>query len=419
MNTGTPRASSPLEDAVHDLEARLAQYPSTRYPAQHATAAFHLGTAYLQGGRAAEARGLLSTSHDLFARVGMALEQAKALMMCGVSHREVGDLERAVACFTDAADTFDELGERAEQGAAAYNLSVALAAMGRTPTALAAMARAADLLESTGQLPQAAAAYREQGATLLQTDRAGQAVPLLERSAELARQTGDLAGLGAASNILGLARLALEDSSGAVAALTEAVGAYPRTLRPREHAMSKANLALAYEQNANPARARLSARQVASLPQLDPQVTAQVQGILRRLSDAETSDLFAVLDQEVPDQWPAVVREETTRWSLGGSDVRNRGVTLFLLGVLERPADSYALAEALLAVVLELPPDSYDELIQALALATSRLPEDDARVRVGSVFSSALARFAMPQWQRTVAALNTASIELGEPANWR
>lgn len=420
MSAGNRRAMPAAADnTVPDLEARLAQYPSTRYPVQHATAAFHLGTAYLHRGDVEQARELLDTSHDLFARVGMVLEQAKAQMMCGVALREAGDLENALIRLTDAADTFDESGEHAEQGAAAYNLSVVLTAMGRPSAALTAMARAAALLESSGQLPQAAAAYREQGAALLRTDHADQAVPLLEHGADLARRAGDLAGLGAASNVLGLARLALEDTRGAVVALTEAVGAYPRSLRPHEHAMAKANLALAYHHDADPARARLVARQVSNLPDLDPQVAAQVREVLVGSPDADGPDLFSVLDREDPDRWPAIIREETARWSLGGPSERARGVSEFIGGLLERPAESHAWAASLLSVILELPPEDFNEMVHEVAHATSRLADEESRARVRTVFASALVRFAMPQWQRTVAALNAASADLGEKAQWR
>jgi len=54
MSTGADAATG-LDDRTGELEARLARYPVDRYPVQHATTAFHLGTAHLQRGSVTQA----------------------------------------------------------------------------------------------------------------------------------------------------------------------------------------------------------------------------------------------------------------------------------------------------------------------------------------------------------------------------
>jgi len=87
-------------------------------------------------------------------------------------------------------------------------------------------------------------------------------------------------------------------------------------------------------------------------------------------------------------------------------------------GLLTRSGASYNVAEALLQVVLELPPRPYALMVAALVAAgAGRSEQDNDRLR--TVLSSAMARFAMPQWQRLAASLNAAAAEAGLPGQWR
>jgi hypothetical protein len=97
---------------------------------------------------------------------------------------------------------------------------------------------------------------------------------------------------------------------------------------------------------------------------------------------------------------------------------RHDVLTGLLNGMLARPAACYDLAESLLQVVLELPPRSYDLLVTAIVHASAGRPEQDS-ARLQSVVGSALARFAMPQWQRLAASLNAAAEAAGLAATWR
>ncbi len=401
-----------------ELVARLSRYPAGRYPAQHATAAFHLGTAYLQGGRVEEALRALRDAYDVFDRLGMRLEQAKTLTMYGVALREAGRADLAGPAFEQAVKAFAELEQPAEEAAASYNLGLVLQDQRDPAAAQRAMAYARELFLQAGQHGQAGAAAREHGASLLWSGDVASALPLLEEAAELAERGRDLPGLGAAANALGLAHLASDDAAAAVLALSRAVGAFPRSMRPAEHAMAKANLAMAYERAGNPARARLAARQALAVQNADPQVQALAQDVLRRLRGKTGADLLTVLDQEPQERWPAIVREEALRWCDAGPLERMRAVGGYLDGLLSRPGASYDLAESLLAVILELPPNSYAALVTAIVQDTARRAQSDAE-RVQAVVGSAMARFAIPQWQRLAASLNAAATTAGQSASWR
>ncbi len=406
------------DEGTVQLESRLGRYPPDRYPVQHATVAFHLGTAYLQRGRVADATPLLHTASDIFAQLGMRLESGKALTMLGVAWRESGRSEVARPKFEQAAQIFRELEQPAEEAAASYDLGLVLYEQGDTASAHEAMGHAHKLFLQAGYAAQAAAAARERGAALLTAGTVGLALPLLEEAAALAERAGDLPGLGAAANALGLAHLAGGDSAAAVAALSRSVGAFPRSMRPAEHAMAKANLAVAHEQAGNSARARLAALQALALPSADPQVHAQAQQLLHRLAGGTQTDLLAVLDAEPRERWPAILREEALRWCDACPADRLEEVGGFFDGLLIRAGTSYDLAESLLAVLLELPPGQYSELVTAIVHTTGGRTQADSE-RVRAVIGSAMARFPLPQWQRLASSLNAAATSAGQPTGWR
>ena len=397
---------------------RLGRFPAERYPVQHATTQFHLGSQLLHTGDAPPALEALTVAQDLFIRCGLRLEAAKAAVMRGVGLRSVGRLGDAAVVFEKAAAELADLDQPAEQAAALYNAGLVRHDRGDVDAAHAAWRSARELFLSAGHPARAAAAARDHGASLLTAGDVGGAVALLQQALSLAQRAGDGAGAGAAGNVLGLAHLAAGDPVSAVAALRDALGWFPRALRPAGHAMVKANLALAHEQAGDLARARLAARQALAVPGAAPPVRLQAQQVLTRRPGRADEDLLSVLDSEAREQWVPVVREEVLRLAGTGAVERIAVVRGFLDGVLTRPPAAYALAETLLHVVLELPPRTYDALVAAVVASCSGRPEQDAD-RLRAVLSSALARFAVPQWQRLAASLNAAAEAAGEPATWR
>jgi tetratricopeptide (TPR) repeat protein len=400
------------------LVDRLARYPVERYPVQHATTQFHLGSALLHTGQAAPALAALSVARDVFTAAGMQLETGKATLMQAIALRAAGRPEEAVTTFRTAGELLAPLDQPVEQAAVAYNLGLVLQDLADHDGAHAAWTRARELFLAAGYPAQAGAAARDHGASLLTRGDVAGALPLLEQAAALAERAGDDSGTAAAANVLGLAHLAAQDPAAAVGVLRRALAFVPRTVRPADHAMVKANLALAHEQAGDRARARLAALQAGAVSSAAAPVRAQAQEVLSRLPGRPADDLLTVLDDEDREQWDAVVREEVLR----AVDLPDAGrcavVSGFLDGVLARPESSYTLAETLLGVVIELPPRSYSLLVEALVAAFALRPEDEAE-RLQAVLSSAMARFAMPQWQRLAASLNTAAQASGQPATWR
>lgn len=401
-----------------ELVAKLATYPVARYPVQHATTAFHLATLHLQCDRIDMAVPLLSTAYETFGRLGMRLEETKVLMMHGVALREGGRGDLAAVTFQRAAQAFGELEQPAEEAAASYNLGLTLHQLGDPVAAQEAWVRAYELFLQAGHLTQAGAAARERGASLLTSGDVGAALPVLAEAATLAHRAGDLPGLGAAANALGLAHLAAGDADTAVLEFSRAVGAYPRSLRAAEHAMVKANLAVAHERVGNQARARLAARQALAIASADPPVREQAQLLLGRLSGDHEVDLLAVLAEEPSQRWAPIVREEVLRWCDAPRPERLRLVRGFLDGLLARPGETYDLAESLIAVIVELPPPPYAEMVASIVAVSCELePEDEEQVR--SIIGSSMARFAIPQWQRLAGSLNAAESAAGRPGGWR
>ncbi len=400
------------------LLARLQQYPVARYPVQHATTQFHLGSVLLHAGDSAAALDALVTARNIFSVAGMRLEQAKTTVQLGVALRTAGRLHEAAAAFTAAAAGLGTLDQPAEQAAASYNLGLVHQDRGDLQAAHAAWTEARELFLATHYPAQAAAAARDHGGSLLAAGEAGQAIPLLEQAATLAESASDLLGLGAAANVLGLAYLAKDDPAAAIPALRRALAAFPRSTRPGDYAMVKANLALAYERAGDVARARTAAGQSLAIAHAAPLVRMQAQQVLARLPGPADGDLLRVLDTEDHEQWAAVIREEVLRVGDLPDPARRALLRAVFDGLLARSGASYDLAEALLQVVLELPPRPYDLMVAAMVAAGAGRSEHDSD-RLSTVFSSAMARFAMPQWQRLAASLNAAATEAGLPAHWR
>lgn len=399
------------------LVERLGRYPVQRYPVQHATTQFHLGSVLLHAGDTIPALQALTAAGEVFERSGMRLEQAKATVLLGVALRTAGRLEEATAALTRAGAELGALGQRAEQAAAAYDLGLVHQDSGDPEAAAAAWSQARELFLEAGFPAQAAASARDHGASLLAMGKSSDALPLLERALALAEQAGDEPGTGAAANALGLAQLAEGDTDGATAALRRALAAYPRSVRPADHAMAKANLALAYDQAGDGARARLAAGQALAIHSAAAPVRAQAQQLLGRRSGRASEDLIEVLDTEPRDQWVAVLREEMLRAVDLSTAHRCAVVSGFLDGAVARPGASYDLVESLLQVVIELPPRTYELLVSAIVTACADSVRDPDRVR--AVIGSTMARFALPQWQRLAASLNAAARQTGQPATWR
>lgn len=400
------------------LRERLGRHPVERYPVQHATTQFHLGSVLLQSGDGARALEALGAAQQVFSAAGMRIECAKAGVMMGVALRSVQRPEAAAQALRAAYSVLEGLGADAEQAAAAYNLGLVLADTGDDAAARDAWQCARELFLTAGHPLQAAAAAREHGASLLRSGDPEAALPLLVQAASLAERGGDDAGTAAAGNALGLAHLSAGDAGTAVEVLRRALAFAPRTVRPADHAMVKANLALAYEQHGNAPRARLAAAQALAVPDAASPVRAQAQDLLGRLPGRLDADLLGVLDEEDVDGWVPLLREEVLRVADSAAGQRQALVRGLLDGVLTRPGRAYDLVEALLQVVLELPPRPYAAFAQAVVAACAGRPQEESD-RLRAVVSSALARFALPQWQRLAASLNAAAAAAGEPGGWR
>ena len=397
------------DPAILELERRLRRYPVDRYPVQHATARFHLGVALADAGDLDAAEAALRAAAALFGDTRLWVEQAKALNALGAVLRLAGRFGEAAAALAEAAESFRTAAQPLEEGAARFNLGLVRRSLREHEGAAAVLEDARRLLDERRVPAQAAAAARELGVTLLEIGDLASASEWLEEAARLCAEHGDRAGLGAALNALGLARLAAGEPAAAVEALRDAAAAHPRPVRPQEHAMAKANLALAHERGGNLARARMAAAQALAVPEAPPPVVEQARAALARLGPPDGA-VLAVLDEEPVERWPAVVREELRR--LLGSPVEEREAELgrWVEATAGRGAD---FAEAWLAALLELPPTEFETLVRAIVRAAGRL-EPGAAERVRAEVASASARFHVPQLLRLREIFDRAAADLGQ-----
>ncbi len=400
---------------IDELQDRLRRYPADRYPVQHATAQFHLGSALIGAGEPEAAMQALRTSAELFGE-RLPVEQAKAKNMVGAALLLLGRLGEAAEAFAQAASVFQEHELALEEGAARFNLGLVRRDVGDTDAALESFRRAGELFEAQKVAGQSSAAARELGATLLAMGNLEAATDALERATEWAYRIGDNTALGAATNALGLAHLASGRVAEAIEALRTAAVASPRSIRPEGYAMAKANLALAYAEAGDSPRARLAARQALGTSAAPAPVVEQAAGVLERLGES-VGDLFLVLDGEDQDRWLALVREEMARWADASPLERRREAAAWVQGQLERPAASTELAEAWVGALLELPPGEMESLIQAAVAALFDFDLEE-RERFRSDVSRAMVRFNPPQWLRLKDTFNRIATEMGEEPQW-
>jgi len=347
------------DEALEELARRLDRHPAGRYPVQHATTRFHMGALLLERDDPKAAAAVLEPAIELLAR--LPAEQAKVRNLWGVALRATGDLDESAAAFVSAAHGFEAAEMELERAAASFNLGLVRLQLGEPAAAATEFATAAEAFEREGALLQAAMARREQGSALLRAGRAAEAVPLLTRAFSEAERSADDAGRGQAANSLGLALLATGDVAGAVAALRRAVAAHPPGIRPEPHAMAKANLALAFEAAADRPRARLAAAQALAWGPPRGPVHDQSVVLLDRLGPP-TDDLARMLDDEDQAHWPALIREEATRWLRLGQQEAEAAFAP-LVAAMEGDRGP-AIAEAWLHTLVEAPPEEMSTLVR-------------------------------------------------------
>lgn len=404
-----------VDETIQELRRRLDRYVPERYPVQHATTQFHLGQALLHAEQSREALQALRTSLQWFP-APMVIERAKVLNLAGAALRAEGEHEVATEAFTWAARVFAEQGLSAEHGAALFNLALVQRDAGEHRRAAEGFARAREQLAAGAVGPQAAAAL-QQGTALLEAGDADGAVAALHDAVSLAERGAEREMLGAAANALGLALRAAGRTTEAIDAFGLAVAANPRSLRPAEFAMTKANLALAYEDAGDAPRSRFEARHALGVADAAPPVHNQAQAIIDRTEPIDGSLLLSVLDGTAQDGWAATVREEVARWAAVPPAERNADVAAWVQGQAQRGGDAAAVHHLVLGALLELPPADLDTVVAAIVEGAGDLAPDDAD-RVRSAIVRAMALFPVPQLLRLRDRFNDVAAELGQEASW-
>lgn len=398
---------------IQTLEERLARYPLERYPVQHATAQFHLGVALTNSGRLTEAETALTAAALVFAD-RLPVEYAKTMNALGAVLRMQGRVAESVDAFRTAGSLFASAHQTPEEGAARYNLGLAQRDAGDLADAMTSFLEASGLFGEAN--PRArAAAMRELGAAQLQAGDTDAAITTLTQARDAAERLNDQSSLGGAANALGLAHLAADHPLDAAAAFRLSAAVNPRSVRPAEYAMAKANLALAYEAMADTPRALLAAGQAAAVASASAPVVSQAREVRARLG-ARPGTFLLVLDREALESWPGLIREELARWTDLEHAARQEEFTALITGLLSSPRES-DLAEAWLGAVLELTPQAAEQMVRSLLQAFAEQPPD-ARSILRRRLGSGMARFHVPQWERLKGLFNRMAMEKGQDASW-
>lgn len=423
------------EDAIDGLEERVRRFPARRYPVQHATAQFHLGVVLAEAGDLARAEAALVMAAATFDPGALPAEHGKALNALGAVLRMAGRRSEAIQVLVRAGAAFHASGSVAEEGAARFNLGLVRREAGDAAGAAEDLAHARARFAAAGALAAAAAAARELGVAHLEEGRLADARAALEDAIALARDGGDDATVGMAANVLGLVQLADDRPAEALAAFTAAAGAHPRAVRPHDHAMAKANLALAHERAGEALAARVAARQALGVRGVPAAVRTQAGEVLARLTGAGerppgapghagpppaegAGETVALLADTVPADRPALVREELARWLDADSDAVAAEAAAWIDAQLARPDVAANLAAELTAGLLELPAGGMRRVMSGIVQGLAgRPPAQQERFR--SQMAAAAARFHVPQLLRLRDAFNAVAAEQGQPATWR
>lgn len=402
-------------DALDELRAQLERYPAERYPVQHATACFHLGAALLELGHTDEAERSLARAADLF-KGRLPLEQAKAHNLLGVALRQSGRAAEAADAFVGAAAGFAAEACPLEQGAARFNLGLVRAEQADHHAATNEFRAACELLDPERVPVQAAAAARELGASLLAQEAVAEAIPVLRDAVRLADEVEDTAGMGAAANSLALALLAEGEAAAALESLRTALAAHPRSIRPSDFALVKANMALAHEALADLPKARLAARQALGVEELPEAVAVIAVDLLERCGTPATSDLQAVLAGQPEQARAAMLREELVRLAALPPELRHLESAEWVAALVADPDSRADLVASWLGALLELPPRDIGTVVATMvAAATAAAPADGGAFR--EALERAYARFHEPQAMR-VRALVVAAAQQQGAAGW-
>lgn len=402
---------------VEELRRELARHDPGRYPVQHATACFHLGATLIALHRPDEAIDVLVRAARLFPENTMPVEHAKSMNMLGVALRDRGDAADAAIAFARAGELFEANEHRVELAATRHNEGLVHRDLGRHEAALTAFRAALDMFVTADARESACAAARELGACLLHLGRLDDAVEVLEQALDLAHRGAGREALGAAANVLGLVHLQADDPERARACFEDAAGAHPATVRPAEHAMARANLALACERQGDHDAARLAARQAIAFEGAAPDVRTQAQGVLDRLGD-DAGALVRALAALPEERWGPAIREEVRRLGAVADEELDAHLDAWVRGVAARPDDAVTFHEAWFGVALELPPEDFRRQLDALARRVDALAPDVA-TSTREAASRAMARFPVPQWMRLRDTLAAVERDRGRESAWR
>ena len=277
---------------IGDLRAKLAEFPETTHPEEHATIQFNLGLALaeaLAGDRQANLRQAIeayAAALSVFDEHRYPLFRGRVLTALGACERDLGLKQVARDRFVEATQVLEATESVAENGAAFNNLGLSETDLGDFPAAVRAFDRAVDAFSGETYTRQRSAALVNRGlaksshgsAEMIQS-----AIGDYRAALELVDHQSAPYVFALANHSLGVALLSAPGDrttllADAIRALDSALSVFTRTAYPFQHALTKNNLAVAYEEIGpeDPSSQRRSlARLEEVLMTLDPRVNTE------------------------------------------------------------------------------------------------------------------------------------------------
>lgn len=243
------------DDYIADLTARLADYPLSAWPVEHATIQFNLGVALSEHPLRTptmlrRAVGHHATALKVFDAATWPVERSRVLTALGSAERSLGMMAVAVDRFRSAADLVDA-DNPAEAGSALNNLGLALAEMGRLSEAEAVFVETLESFSDERFSRQRATTLYNRGQMYAASGRSAEAIEAFR--AGIAEVSPEIEGplWGTISHELGVALMQRAEAdediwNEAVSRLEDALSIFNRRSYPLQYAMANHNLGLAH-----------------------------------------------------------------------------------------------------------------------------------------------------------------------------
>lgn len=276
-------------ETIESLRGQVARYPLDEFPVEYATVQFNLALALAESpeGDVVENRKKSIEAHAEALRVFSAdsypIQRGRVLTALGAVERDLGLAQIARDRFEEATRVLEGLDAPPEFGAATNNLGLAETDLGRFDNAISAFGKALEAFKVERYKRQHATSLINRGMAFSKTatpDGIDKAIEDYRAAAQLVEPTDASYVYALAHHSLGVALLGkpgarVEFLAEAIRSLDTSLTVFTRSAYPFQHALTKNNLGVAYEEiapNDPTSLRRAQARFEEALILLDPRI---------------------------------------------------------------------------------------------------------------------------------------------------